>query len=45
MAVGGRHCTMNNPGSRGALEYLVKFYDAMGGIEQLNAACTSFSIS
>jgi ABC-type sugar transport system permease subunit/ABC-type glycerol-3-phosphate transport system substrate-binding protein len=42
MTPDGRHCTLADPAIVGALEYMVDIYDALGGIEQVEAFQSGF---
>ena len=38
----GKTCTLNSPETVGALEYMVKIYDSLGGIKKVSAFQSSF---
>lgn len=42
MSPDGRRCTMDNPASRAALEYLVRFYDQLEGAEKIMSFASTF---
>ncbi len=42
MSPDGRTCTMNAPNNVGALNYMVKVYDALGGVSKVNAFQSGF---
>ncbi len=42
MTPDGRRCTMNNPYSVAALDYMVSIYDALGGVTRVDAFASGF---
>ncbi|MCC6728589.1 MAG: extracellular solute-binding protein [Chthonomonadales bacterium] len=42
MSPDGRRCTMDNPGTVGALRFMVDIYDALGGVTKVDAFSSGF---
>jgi len=42
MSPDGRRCTMNNPYTVGALQYMVDLYDALGGVTKVDSFASGF---